>query len=368
MKAKMSISILVILALIGVSLFFLLHHPKKIVARKIPPTVVYVQAAQQHDFPLTVSALGQVVAPKTIMLKTKTAGAITHIYFEQGDTVKEGQPLLQIDDAAAKANLAEKQANYASLKTQYQRYLRLQKKYPGAVSQDTLSQTLEKMNAAKADVNATKQALIDTLIRAPFSGTIGRLQATTSTLNVGGQSQSQATPLAIGTYLPSDSPIAILSNASKVDVQYQIPQTESQYLKTGQTISVSSEAYPNKKFSGQVIAISPIVYENSQTYEVVARVENINLDLRSGMKVFVTQTLIKNHQVLAIPGISLVPSLSGYSVYMIEDHKVKAVPVTIGERDNELISITSGLKAGDKVITTGIEKVQPGTHVTVAAS
>lgn len=368
MKKKLSILIIaLILGLVIVSLYFLAHH-KKTTIRKMPPTLVHVQAAKAHELPLTVSALGQVITPNTIMLKTKTAGDIAAIYFHEGDYVKKGQPLIRMNDVTQKANLAEKQADYNNLKTQYARYIKLQKQYPGAVSQDTISQTLDKMKAAKAEVEATQQTLHDTLIRAPFDGTIGRLQAAANTLSLGGQSQDQATQLAAGTYLPTGSPIAILSNTEHVLVQYQVPQIESALLKQGQTVTVSSAAFPNRTFKGNVTAISPVVYENSQTYEVIASIKNDKQDLRSGMKVFIKQVLMKEHKVLAIPGISLVPSLNGYSVYMIEKAKVKAVPVVIEQRFGKLVSIASGLKAGDKVITEGINKVQPGAHVTVAKS
>lgn len=359
------ITFIVVGLLVAVSVYFLMHR-KSVTPPKIQPTVVHVQAAQVHSFPLTVSALGQIVAPKTIMLKTKVAGDITAIYFNEGEQVTRGQPLLRIDDTNEKANLAEKQANYLSLKIQYQRYRKLQKHYPGAVSRDTVSQTLAKMQSAKGEVDLMRKSLKDTLIRAPFSGMIGHLQATANTLSVGGQSQYQTTQLTRGTYLPTGSAIAILSNTTHVLVQYQVPQTDSRYLKRGQNVKISSEAYPNQTFHGVVVSVSPIVYENTQTYEIVARIDNTGMALKSGMNVFVTQTLVKNHKALAIPGISLVPSLNGYSVYLIEHAKVKATPVVVEQRYGQLVSIKSGLKAGDRVITQGVGKVQPGAHVVVA--
>ena len=362
MIKKLSITAVIVSLLIALALYFLLHH-KTTASPKTPATVVRVSAAKWHSLPLTVSALGQVIAPKTIMVKTKVAGDIVAIYFHEDEFVKQGQPLLRIDDTIAKANLAEKQANYVSLKTQYNRYLTLQKNYPGAVSQDTILQTLQKMKAAQAEMDSAKKALNDTLIRAPFSGNIGHLQATVNALSIAGQSQNQTTEQTVGIYLPAGSPIAILSNTTRVFVQYQVPQTDSRFLKQGQRVEVSSEAYPNDVFHGTVVSISPVVYENSQTYEVIAQINNANRALKSGMKVFVMQTLIPNHKVLVIPGISLVPSLNGYSVYMVEQGKVKAVPVVIQQRHGQWVSIQSGIKAGDRVITDGIGKVQPGTHV-----
>ena len=83
------------------------------------------------------------------------------------------------------------------------------------------------------------------------------------------------------------------------------------------------------------------------------------------MNAVVTQTLRADRKILAVPGISLVPSLSGYDVYKIDDSKVKAVPVQVGERYDTLVTITSGIQPGDEIIVSDIEKVHPGSPVKV---
>lgn len=332
------------------------------------PTTVSVTAVTIKTIPLTVKALGQIIAPETIMLKTQADGTVTQIYFKSGQVVKKGQLLLQLDPTAAKAQEAEQFANYTNLKTEYDRYIELAKINKTAVSADMLSQQENAMKAAKAVWQAAVQQVSNMQIKAPFDGIIGIPEQILNQISVDGTPLNEPAQLSIGAYLPSGSAVAILSNPKNMFVQYQIPQEYSSELQIGQAVTIKMSAFPKQIFTGVVKYISPVVYQDNQAYDVVSTIDNPDPSFRSGMNVSVAQTINPNQQILAVPGLSLVPALSGYSVYVIQDSKVQAIPVTIGERYGNLVTILSGLKVGDQVITSGALNVHPGMSVAVEPS
>lgn len=364
MKRLYLLIAVIVLIVIGLGYWSRQHH-KQAVPASAKPTLVSVTAATLKTIPLSVNALGQVVAPQTIMLKTQTDGIVTNIYFKSGQTVTKGQLLLQLDPTTAKAQAAQQYANYNNLKTQFDRYQKLSKLDNDAVSADMLSQKENLMKAAEAQWQAAEKQLDFTQIKAPFDGVVGVPQQIAAQVATAGASLQDPLQLNVGSFLPAGSAIAILSNPQHMYAQYQVAQSYSSQLQVGQPVTIRISALPNHIFKGKVKFISPIVYQSSEAFEVIASIDNPNPLLRSGMNADVNQVLNPNQQILAIPGLSLVPSLTGYSVYMIENSKVKTVPVTIGQRYNQLVAIKSGLKPGDEIITSGALLVHPGMSVQV---
>jgi RND family efflux transporter MFP subunit len=359
---RFSITVLILIISAGAGVWYWNKHhsaPAASVSAMPEPALVSTVKAKILTIPLQIKALGQVVAPQTVMLKTQIAGPVTGLFFKSGEFVQKNQLLIQVDQTAAKAAAAQQLANYSNSETQYDRLARLSKLSKSAdVSANQLFQAKNTMLASKAQWEAAEKNLADTQIRAPFAGTIGLPQAV----------PSQIAQLNIGTYLAAGDSVALLSNTREMLVQYQVPEFYSDTLKLGQPIAVSFMAFPNKVFHGHVTYISPVIYQNTQAYNVRAAINDPGNLLRSGMNANVTQTIDPNRKIIAIPGTSLVPSLSGYSVYTIEKSKVKEIPVTIGQHFNGLVAIKSGLKAGDAVIESGQLNVHPGMTVTVKAA
>ncbi len=352
---------IIAIAWLGYAQFFKKHSkvaPQQAVQVKVRPI-------QEYNIPVTVSAVGQVIAPNTMMIKAKQPGEIVGIYFKSGQWVRKGQLLLKIDDISEKAVLAQQQANYQRALTEFKRYRSLQRRDKDAVAADVVSQKLGIMRMARAQVEEAKKQLQDTNVLAPFAGIIGTLQSAGNTVSIGGQQIHQSTQLTIGSYLQTGAPIALISDPKHVEVEYQVPQQYSRYLKLGQPIALRTTAYPGQQFTGTVNYVSPVILENSQAYNVRAMIGNDKLALKSGMSAMVTQTLQPKRNVLAVFGLSLVPDLSGYSVYTIQNSKVKATPVKIGQRFNNMVAVLSGLKQGEPVIVSGMNKIHEGSLVKV---
>lgn len=361
------ISIIVITLVILAAVYYIFIKKSTIAPTAPSAALVQVTTVKAHTIPLTLSAVGTVISPKTVMLKAQQAGIITAIYFHSGQQVIKGQLLLQIDDSKQKAALAQAQANLFSLEADYKRNLQMAKNDSATVSPNTLDQKLGAVEAAQALVASAKEELLETQVRAPFSGQIAALESINNSTDVAGTALNQSTQVARGGYVAEGDNIVLLTDPSHILIQYQLPQEYSSRMALGQQVTIQSPSDNSKAapLSGQVSYISPTLLTDSHAYLARATIHAPQHSLAPGMAVMLTQTLDSHHRVLAVPGISLIPSLTGFSVYMIENNKVKAVPVTTAGRDNTWVAITQGLKPGDQIISAGLQEIHPGALVKI---
>lgn len=329
------------------------------------PVLVSTVSAQFKTVPVEVHAIGQIYAPETVILKSQTTGIIQKIYVHNGEHVHEGQLLVQIDSASAKANYDAQSAKYLNLKQQYERLEKLYKLNPVNISASQLSMAKDNALAAKGLMEAAKNQLDNTQIKAPFEGIVGFSPTVSTPVTLGSVTIAENAQIHQGTYLNAGEAVAIISNLNHLFVQYQVPESYSEKIKLGQQVEVHASAFANRTFLAKVTYISPVIYQNTQSYTVRAKIINPDPRLRSGMTVSIAQVVDPDRKVLTIPGIALIPSLSGYSVYVVKKSKVAQIPVHIGERFGHLVAIRSGLSPGVQVIFSGNLTVHPGMTVKV---
>ncbi|ODN43111.1 efflux RND transporter periplasmic adaptor subunit [Piscirickettsia litoralis] len=362
------ISIVALAIITAAVSYYHLSNTTKATTTAAKATAVTVATVKTQAIPLQLSAVGTVISPRTVMLKAQQAGVIRHIYFHSGEQVHQGQLLLQIDNAKQKAALAAAQANLFSLEADYKRNLLMAKNDQATVSPNTLDQKLGAVRAAKANVAKAKENLLETQVRAPFSGQISALEAVSNSSDATGAALNQDTQITLGGYLEEGDNIVVLTEPKNILIQYQLPQEYSADMAVGQPVQITcAQQASTQTFTGKVSYISPTLLTNSHAYLARATVHlAANRDtLKPGMTVLLTQTLQQGRQTLAVPGLSLVPSLTGFSVYMIENHKARAVPVQTGNRYDTWVAINQGVKAGDKIIVSGLNDIHPGSLVKV---
>ncbi len=315
----------------------------------MPPVSVTVMAATEQNLPLTVTALGNLIAPQATMLKAQQAGVIQNILFKNGQNVVVGQLLVQLNAQAQQAAYDQAQAALFNAKSQYDRYMSLNKADPDVLSK----MQIDSMDAAYQEALATlagmKKNLEDMQIRAPFSGTMG------------------STTLSVGSYLNMGDPVVAIVNRNDLDVVYQVPETDYALVKLGQTVSLTVDSYPGKTFAATVDYVAPLISATSHSFTVRAKVLSPQ-GLSPGMLMHVTHILQAARPVLAVPTISLISELSGFGVYEVQNNKVVEQYITIGSQYQNQTEVLSGLTPGAQVIVAGQEKVQPGQTVTVSVS
>ena len=313
------------------------------------PIAVTVILATKQNLPLTVTALGNLIAPQGTMLKVQQAGVIQSILFANGQNVEAGQRLVQLNDRAEQAAYDQAAAALFNAKSQYDRYMSLNQQDPDVLSKmqiDTMAATYQE---AVANLAGMKKNLEDMQIRAPFSGTMG------------------STTLSVGSYLNAGDSVVAIVNRNDLEVVYQVPETDYALVKLGQKVSLTVDSYPGQTFAAVVNYLAPLVSATSHSFTVRAKLLNPQ-GLLPGMLMHVTHVLQAARPVLTVPTISLVSELSGFGVYEVQNNKVVEQYVTIGAQYNDQTEILSGLTLGAKVIVAGQEKVEPGQSVTATLS
>lgn len=343
--------ILLTLLVLGVVASCCIYFKFKPQASPVPhvETTVKLGLVQQQNVPLSISSLGNLLAPESIMLSTQQSGMITKIYFKNGQRVKQGDLLVQLDDAAQRAAYNKDKAALYETQTQYNRYMQLKKVDPSILSQVQLDQVYAAYQEAKATLEGDTENLNQMQLRAPFSGILG------------------ATNVSVGSFLNVGAQIVALINPDDLEVAYPVPETSFDLVKLGQKVSLQTDAYPGKTFTGTVVFKGSLVDPTSRAFNVRARVDDPK-GLTPGMLVRLTQILLAERQVIAVPTSALVAEMSGFAVYQVEAGKVIETYVKTGAQFGNYTEISSGLNVGDAIITEGNQKVQTGMQVTVERS
>ncbi|WP_416430636.1 efflux RND transporter periplasmic adaptor subunit [Piscirickettsia salmonis] len=371
-----SSSIILIVTVVAALITYYVFNTSATPMMNSPKAVsVTLETVKERVIPIQFSTIGTIISPRTVMLKAQQAGLVTHIYFQSGEQVTKGQRLLQIDNHKQQAALAKAKANLFSLKTDYQRNLQMTQKDHMAVSANTLDQKLGAVRAAQAVVASARESLTETTVRAPFAGQIGALEPINNSTNVSESPFKQSSQVTLGSYLAEGDSIVILTDPNALLIQYQLPQEYSTQMAVNQQvhITIAQHTWAEKTdkspvITGTVSYISPTLITNSHAYLAHARINTLNktVRLKPGMTVLLTQTLQEDNKALVVPGLSLVPTFNGFSVYTVDHHKAKAVPIEIGNRYNTWVIINHGLKPGDQIITNKLNDIHPGSWVTTS--
>lgn len=203
------------------------------------------------------------------------------------------------------------------------------------------------VEAAQTQVETAKQALADTVIRAPFSGFIS------------------SRPVAVGEFVSTSSIVATILRTNPIKAQLQVAEAEVPYVVVGRGVSVEVDAYKDRKFGGTVTAINPAIDPASRSAAVEATIENNNNALRSGMfataqitreggntGVFVPKSAIYNDQ-----------ATQSYRVFVIQDNTAKLRVVQLGAEENQMVRIITGVNADETVATSSLEQLYEGAKV-----
>ena len=332
-----------LLVLIGVSALF---YAKQVpLSMRTPPVVVEATKVMLAPWQESIQAVGNLSASQGIVVKAETSGRITAIYFHSGDSVKAGDPLVQINPAILKAQLDAAVAQTELSRADYQRGLTLYKKKVFAKAD------LDKL-AASYHANLAKQAQMQaafdqTLIRAPFSGRLG----------LRGVNQ--------GDFIDPSKPIANLEAIDPLRVDFNIPGTQASQVTIGSKVLIHSDAYPNKIFVAKVYALDSQIDSDTRSLAIRASLNNTQEQLLPGAFVDVSIQVGQAQTLAIVPETAVNVDQNGSFVYRIIDHKAIKTPVTIRFHQDEKIGLITGLHAGDTLISVGGFKVNPNASVMV---
>ncbi len=291
------------------------------------------------------TAVGTLVANESVIIRPEIAGRIATIHFTEGQTVSKGARLFTIEPAEYEARLADSSAQMKLAQQRHDRALELVKKH--FISEQALDEANETLAQAIARYTQDKVQIAKTELRAPFAGVLGLRQVSP------------------GAYVQPGQDLVKLGNIGTIKLDFRIPETYVPKLRKHQPVNIEVDAYPKRKFVGEIYAMESGIDVATRTAMLRARIPNPNAELISGMFARVIIVLEKRDHALLIPEQATIPQGNSVSVYRIIDGKAILTQVETGQRSKGEIEIVNGLNDKDIVITDGQMKLHNGAPVIV---
>lgn len=342
-------------------------------AQQQPLPSVTVEKVKVEDFTLTARLPGRVKASTVAEVRPQVSGIIRDRQFEEGVRVEAGEPLYKIEDetyvaavASAKAAVAQAQANYDLAVIEARRAEELFANKSGTASnRDTKVAERSKADAAlqvaRAELTTAEIDLDRTIVRAPITGAIGFSQTTPGALVAAQQTTALTTIRAL-------DPIYVDVTQSATDLLRWNSLNKSGSARASGVATMilpNGEAYPLK---GDLKAAEPQV--EPTTGMVTLRITFANPDqlLLPGLYVEVELPQDTAKDAVLVPQSAVMRNAKGEAfAWIVEDGKVAVRPLTILTGSGNFWVTSSGLKAGDALITSGFQKIAPGATVQIAA-
>jgi membrane fusion protein (multidrug efflux system) len=321
-----------------------------------PPAAVTSIVARAQTWQPVLSVVGSMRAVNGVLVSTDLAGIVSQIAFESGRELKKGDLLVKLDTQQEQAQLHSAQARreLATISLQRQKDLFAKK----AVAQSDFDAAQSEFRQADAAVEEA-QAMIDRkTLTAPFDGLAGIRQVD------------------IGQYLNVGAPIAPLQSLDPIYVEFSIPQQNFSQITQGKKVRVRADGVDAQEFDGEITAIDSKVDESTRNVTIQATVKNPAHKLRPGMYVNVDVLLPEQPGVVALPATSINYAPYGDSVFIVKDaaqpgadgkigKEVVQQFVKLGASRGDQVSILTGVKAGDEVVTSGVFKLRSHAAVMI---
>lgn len=300
-------------------------------------------------------AVGSLRSRQSVMLRPEVAGRISQLTFTDGQRVRKGQLLIQLDDVLQQAELSQAQAQVSIARANLKRNQELvAEKF---VAQRVVEESEATLQVAEAQLALAQARLKRMRIVAPFDGTVG-------IRNVN-----------LGDYVKDGADLVNLEDTSSLYVDFRLPERYQAKLSVGQAVKVELDALPGQTFQAKVQALDPLLDANGRSVAVrsVLTVPP-NSPVRPGMFARTTTVFAMNDEALVIPEEAIVPQGGKQFVFVLdsqgegEQKKLlsRRVEVKLGTRREASVQITDGLKAGDTIVIAGQQRLQKdGTAVRV---
>jgi membrane fusion protein (multidrug efflux system) len=278
-------------------------------------------------------------------MRPEVAGRIAAIGFRDGQPVKRGQVLVQLDAALNEAEVAQARAELDLAKSTLKRTEDLaSKNFVSGSAQETAASNVEVLAAR---LKLAEARLAKMRILAPFDGVVG------------------IRTVSIGDYVKDGADLVNIEDIGVLKVDFRVPERYLPHMRAGQAVEVVADALPADRYRGAIEAINPRVDANGRSLEVRARLSNSDGRLRPGMFARVRIIIGERTNALLVPEEAIVPLGDDFFVYTVVDGKANRIRVKLGVRRNSQVEVLEGVKAGDKVITAGMRVQRDGQPVRI---
>jgi membrane fusion protein, multidrug efflux system len=363
----------------GIVVYSRSHRDRAPEAAALQPVPVIATTVQQHDMPIILTGLGTVTALNTATVHSQITGLLISVDFKEGQLVKKGELLAQIDRRTyqaqldqAEATLGHDQVHLKNGQLNLQRYSDLVKENSIPVQQvDNQRAAVDELNAQikndQAAIDNAKAELSYTSLVAPFDGVtgfrlldVGNIIHPPTSSATAQSSQSDPNALVVVTQLQPISVIFTLPTTSIPEVQNAVAKGPLQAI-------AFSQDDKNQLDTGSLLVINNQADPSSGTVQLKAVFPNQQRQLWPGTFVNVQLVLAIQHDALTVPLDAVQQGPQGQIVFVVGlDHKVALRPVSMRQSLNGVALIEKGLHAGETVVVRGQYRLSPGTLVALA--
>jgi multidrug efflux pump subunit AcrA (membrane-fusion protein) len=362
------------------------------------PIVVRAYPVQEEVIRRRVQAVGSLYALEESTVSAEVEARVERVLVDVGDSVREGQTLVQLDGTELRYELDRQRAIVRQVRAQLgigpgdplprdpaqvafvqraaadlyeaeQRFHRAEQLFRDKlISQQDLDQASARFQGAraaydlavqqveqlKAQLQSSEAAgklaekkLADTEIRAPFLGSI---------------KERRVSP---GEFLKVQSPVMVIVRTDQLRARLAVPEKWASAVKTGAMIEVQVEAYPGETFQGKLVRINPAVLQDSRTFEVEALLPNPARKLKPGFFIQASLPSDLQEKTLTVPDQSVTYRYGVYKVYVVNGSRVAERQIKPGAQQNSRVEILEGLRAGEQVAVAVQGDLRDGASVRV---
>ncbi|MFA9500268.1 efflux RND transporter periplasmic adaptor subunit [Mannheimia sp. E30BD] len=364
------IVLIVFAAIVGLQLIG--KKAKADAAANMPESVSEVTAMQvtTQEWTPTISAVGYIRPNQGAMLSAETSGVVSRVLVTSGQRVNKGDLLVEFDSSVEIANLKASEAQLSTAKANYDRYRNLIAS--NSASKAEFDNARSTYNQLLANIESLRSVIKRRQIYAPFSGVAG-------IVNVN-----------VGQYITMGTEIVRVEDQSSMKVRFTLPQTNVEQVSIGQKVTAEIDALPAQTFPARIIAIDPAVDRLTGLINVEAVIEEGADKLLSGMFARLNVALPTQTGQVVVPQIAVAYTMYGETVYLLqplseEDKKMvqkmsaqnptldankmyraKQAEVKTADRKGNYSQLTKGVKAGDLIVTGGLQRLSNNALVKVS--
>ncbi len=335
--------------------------------KSAPAIPVLTAVARAADVPVYIEGVGTGKALQSVLVRSQADGTLLKLGFIEGQDVKAGDLIAQIDprlyQATLDQNIAKKasdEALLANAKLDFDRYTKLALTKAATTQQlDTqkalVAQDTAQVQLDQAQIDSSRTSLSYTNITTPISGRTGLRNVDVGNL----------------IHATDTTGIVTVSQIQPIDVTFTVPQQELARINKASTsgaltVQALDETGKGVFDTGKLDVIDNTIDQTTGTVKLRAEFPNPALGLWPGIFVNVRLLVETLHDAIVVPVASVQRGPKGSFVFVVTDNKVAMRPVTLGQQDDREAVVQTGVKPGDMVVTTGFSKLADGSVVTTS--
>ncbi|WP_111657400.1 efflux RND transporter periplasmic adaptor subunit [Isoalcanivorax indicus] len=306
-----------------------------------PVNVAEPRVGQVRD---RVSAVATTAARDAIDITSEVDGRVLRLHFREGQRVEAGQPLVELDDRQARADLRAAEAQLRDARAKSDRATRLPSQ---SISRADVEELQAAREVAEARLLSARTVLDNHTIIAPFEGALGLRY------------------ISQGAFVRAGDRITTLDSISPIEVVFSVPERYLAELEAGQSVTALNDAFPGHEFNGTVTELGTRVDPISRSLQVKAALDNEEGRLRPGQFMSVVLTF-RERDALLVPEEALMSQGSEQYVFVVvEDNEVERRSLRLGQRLVGEAEVLEGLAEGERVVITGQTRLSAGDRVNV---